>query len=110
MRAERSYQPEGYFVAIGGRQSLFKSCLHLVDDLRQVSNLTSDSFRICFLANMPLPFLSWFSFLHSWCTQHPLAQHPGVENISLVRGTVNAVSVWLYMASVCALMPGGQRQ
>lgn len=38
---KRSYQPVGYFVAIGDRQSLFQFRLYLLDNLRQVSSLTS---------------------------------------------------------------------
>lgn len=55
---KRRYQPVGYFVAIGDSQSRFQFRLYLLDDLRQVSYLTS---AFVFLVNMPLPFLSWIS-------------------------------------------------
>lgn len=38
---KRRYQPVGYFVAIGDSQSLFQFRLYLLDNLRQVSYLTS---------------------------------------------------------------------
>lgn len=62
----------GSFVAFGGTESLFKSCLHLLDDLRLVSNLKFKS-HLC-------QFLDLFSckYFHSSLS---FLQLPGTHSI-----------------------------
>lgn len=52
---KRRYQPVGYFVAIGDRQSLFQFRLYLLDNLRQVSSLTSAFFSWEYASTLSFP-------------------------------------------------------
>lgn len=95
---KRSYQPVGYFVAIGDRQSLFQ---YLLDNLRQVSSLTS---AFVFLGICLSPFFPGLA-------ETPLLVHPALpssaswsrEGLS-GQGTVSAASAVADTASACVLL------